>query len=379
MSNTQTKNNHFVPQFYLKKFLNSSNTLCMLDKKYGKKYERNIQDLKRIASKKNLYSISKKISNNDITCYKIIFKLDDHYITNEVINYLVAFLNDDFGSIVNLHTSSSAKIEPQHLEEIKKEIQKKIKNVGIAKRQEHLFCMYENDFQPIYDDILTQESILQIAKSNKTQMDHTIFPSIYITKKILGSIANEMQKQFHQYDEMPEPVNFLDDFSPNKYFDFLHYIINQHLRTPKIIDSKDFENDPKIQALLKKYNVCRTNIMFLFIHHHSLTMLDDLTRNKFKPILIKNATKVGFITSDNPCINIHTTTYNALGSENLEIYFPLSPNISILLTNKNCYENIDEIIATKNDILQYNKKIYEEADRYIYSTNNLKDLQLFYH
>ena len=91
----------------------------------------------------------------------------------------------------------------------------------------------------------------------------------------------------------------------------------------------------------------------------------------FKFILLKNETNVGFITSDYSCINIYSSFIKDrfLQEREIEFLFPLSPKLSILVTDKTCYTTNNISIVQEKDIDIYNKTILDMAHRYIYSNS----------
>ena len=72
---SETKKNHFVPKFYLKKFLNENEKIFVYDKKIKK--TSNYSSLKSIGMRENLYTVRCKISHDDILFYKKVVKPDD--------------------------------------------------------------------------------------------------------------------------------------------------------------------------------------------------------------------------------------------------------------------------------------------------------------
>ena len=87
--------------------------------------------------------------------------------------------------------------------------------------------------------------------------------------------------------------------------------------------------------------------------------------------LLKNETNVGFITSDYPCINIYSSfiKYRFLQERKIEFLFPISPKLSIPVTDKTCYTTNNISILKEKDIDIYNKTIPDMAHRYIYSNS----------
>ena len=156
------------------------------------------------------------------------------------------------------------------------------------------------------------------------------------------------------------------------YFNFNFFISAQFVRTNRnkqIIlqkmrknDDIDFENI---------WNVCNyiiaTNMAF-GLHSY---------KNKFKILKIINNTDVSFITGDQPVIN----TYAAMNLEqelinDIELYYPITPKMSILITQNDKYRTTKVIECDANIVNQFNSYIKYYSFEQLYA-NNSKDLECY--
>jgi hypothetical protein len=113
--------------------------------------------------------------------------------------------------------------------------------------------------------------------------------------------------------------------SNDRCIGFLYFICNQYMRTKGIRErsiervkgrnEQDLSRIWNIAALMLAYNIG----MGLF-----------LERKSRKLILVENRTDVPFITGDQPIINLHGDGLRP--PEELCLYYPLSPNVALLLT-----------------------------------------------
>ena len=373
-----TKDNHFVPQFYLKSFLDISNNIYLGDKKNNKCYR--TKDLKSIAFKTNLYTITEKISNNDIEWFRKTLKLSvDNSMAQTYLSTLVCFLNDELANLFSIKTSNK---ECQEI--LDREI-KSLINEEISRNQELLFSLYENDFYKIYIDILEQKHInlpLQPAEGPFLYLALKITQFIYslLAKKAHLSVAEELKEIKQDDQEILEDLIKLKEMKiePNGYYDLWHYILIQYFRTEKIIGFWGLpeETRKRLNTIEKANGVNSENVMFLIIHYQTLNLLEKLIQDDFKLILIKNETEMNFITSDNPAVNPYSSIAGkrALQDGEFEIYFPLSPKLAILCSknflHKNYDKDLSEVKLTSMDEVDYwNKLILHDANRYIYTTS----------
>lgn len=361
-----TKDNHYVPVFYLSKFLDADARTHMLDKKKGVIHS--TSDLRTIAFKTNLYTIKNKISENDVSCFKKMFKIkEDDLITNTTIKLIVPFLNDELGFLISIKSKSEEKKEI--IEKIGKEFKDSLCEKEISRNQELLFCEYENAFRPIYDAILTDGKI-------SLSCDNSISAIPYLASKMALYVYESVPKKIVMMKKnVPEikaefcriSSKIRADVPKNQYYDLINYIVIQHLRTLKIwgafnINSENF----------KKYGVNSDSLRFLFVHCHSLAIVDNLIKDNYKLILIKNKTQTPFITTDNPTRNTYVSFAEdrKLECDELEFYFPLTPDMAILYSKRACYSETDEIeITNEAGIEPFNMLLFDGAESYVYSNS----------
>lgn len=172
--------------------------------------------------------------------------------------------------------------------------------------------------------------------------------------------------------------------------DLIHYLIIQYFRTEKQITNLknsllhlkkywelQYANYPLPDYVEKFLDLNEDSFIFIFIHLKSIYLVESLINVQYKLLLLKNETEIPFITSDSPCINIYASYIDPfeLQGDDFEIYFPISPTLALLYTNRTGYKNIENSEITLNNkkmILQFNSSIKKLAKRYLYSNiNNL--------
>ena len=100
--------------------------------------------------------------------------------------------------------------------------------------------------------------------------------------------------------------------------------------------------------------------------------------NNLKSIFIRNKTKIPFITSDNPAINVHPSLGHmpqGKGPKYLDLYYPLSPKFAYMINDSNFYNSFEHSIS-EEDVTNLNNKIAVKANKTLYS-NAGKALKIY--
>ena len=178
-------------------------------------------------------------------------------------------------------------------------------------------------------------------------------------KKSLKSASNEFESDvaLNEYDICTRAYA--------EVFIFLHYLLTQYTRTEKSLDRLR-ASWIEICTKIKNENDVTLNPENMLILNTHLTphiLSRILIENKFRIVFLENITELGFITSDNPVINIHA--HDGEKAKGLEYYFPLSPNSAIILSKEPCYQFKKSLQLTKEQVLYYNRLIEAHAYRFI--------------
>lgn len=158
---------------------------------------------------------------------------------------------------------------------------------------------------------------------------------------------------------------------------FLHFLCTQYFRTEKIksnifssFSSQAFPSHLK-NSLERSYNI----LSHMFSYNVSFSLVCD---SSYRILLVINDSDIPFITGDQPVLNTFANgkPLKEIASET-EFYYPVSPQIAILITNKKEYANIDNLSIIKPEIIhQYNSLIIWESHEQVYS--NKKEILEYY-
>lgn len=144
---------------------------------------------------------------------------------------------------------------------------------------------------------------------------------------------------------------------------FSYYLGLQYTRTKKIRHSllRNFETTLK-EIYNKKINIETISHSFAFL---SADFIGNWISSEGNFTLIKNNTEIDFVTSDQPIYN-HSFKYDNLAtSDQMELFYPITPKLGLLISNK----KIENFNASSKLIAYYNNKIISEAQEFIFSTN----------
>jgi hypothetical protein len=220
----------------------------------------------------------------------------------------------------------------------------------------------------------------ELKQMDKSWLDTYRLPFEYIKKfkelgfnddKIFQKIIDETEENVYcTIEEIGKP--FLEKlykedstFYDNKddKTDFNIYICEQFFRTKKRLEAiKSITtaniNYGKIWGPMR--HIFATNLAY---------NLTNRTDKIFKLFLLKNRTNINFITGDQPVINRYSTKENqGKPLDKFEFYYPITPRLSILLT-ENDYEDDELIINDDSKVYEFNDLIFVNSQEQIYATS----------
>jgi len=198
------------------------------------------------------------------------------------------------------------------------------------------------------------------------------------TDKLIDIFINNFEEEIHGKIEN-NAIKYLDsilkcnlDFYKINHDRsiFLFYVSEQYLRTNKVKSNivKIFQKNTDVD-IEKIWNILR--------HIFATNTAFNLSEENIKIILIENLSTIPFITGDQPIINTF-----AVGKkledivENIELYYPISPTLAILLSENIDYSGTEKLIFKEEDVIRYNKYVTLESLEQIYS-NSAESLEVY--
>ncbi|WP_157902171.1 DUF4238 domain-containing protein [Escherichia coli] len=134
------------------------------------------------------------------------------------------------------------------------------------------------------------------------------------------------------------------------FYDFVYFLSVQLFRTKKIKDGFIKLSPEYEQSMLERtWNVIS--------HVFATNVSYELSFGGYSIIILKNKSSCKFITSDQPVINTFAYGRNMVNDNSVELYYPLSPEVSILLSKKVSEHTISEITSEQveyyNELMKY--------------------------
>ncbi len=237
---------------------------------------------------------------------------------------------------INLIKEAFIDISPDHLKELNAEWIKIFNHIFEARKmleQHKLFDEQWNDFIDVVCNNL-EEEIHATIESEST--------------KYLALLLNE-------------DISFINT---DDYFDFLHFLTTQYFRTNKAQSNVLSIADGVIENI-------NLEAVWSIVRHIIATNFAwnlYIRRDTMKLYLLKNTTSTELITGDQPIINTFAIGRPANQLvDNLELYYPLSPNLAILLSDRLLEHKQKTVKLRKQDVNSYNEKIAKNSHSQIYS------------
>lgn len=157
-----------------------------------------------------------------------------------------------------------------------------------------------------------------------------------------------------------EDISFYQD--DEQALNFIFYLCVQYMRTNKMRDGmvKAFNNS-NILNMDKVWSITA----HILATNMGWSLYSD--RQNFSLVLLKSDSAYEFITGDQPVINTHATM-NKTPPDKLELFYPVSPRLAILLTDDDMYKNTKTINISSRKVREYNHKIIHQSHSQIYTT-----------
>jgi hypothetical protein len=308
------KNQHYIPQFYLKNFQKSK--LYVL---FQNKIE--VRNPKSIAKEKYFYRLTELRENEVKFLRGFIDTMDKNYkkMASTWINlyeYLFRMM-----SLINSSDDSD-------------ETQKMFKEM-LINTDENLYSNIEDSNVNFISTIIKKEAI-ELADDEKSLFCFYISVQYFRTKRIkeatLRALGNARNERIHLYDD----------------------------ETKEFYNSLDFES---IWMVLIK--ILASNMGF------------GISKLKKFDLLINNTT-LPFITCDQPCINLVADgNYDKSAIvDDFVLYYPLSPKIALIMSEDYSLYVKNSKKITREEVTKLNNMIFNHSLEQVYS-NDLETLKKY--
>jgi len=207
---------------------------------------------------------------------------------------------------------------------------------------------------------------LNINDADKTELSHyiktnTIEKSLAELEKTWGEILRKLIEFDASYFDEDNVIKTL-------FFLTMQYYRTKNIKERVLSAANKFELSDKEHF---KFMIESTWPIAIFILANTLAY-SIYERDEHKLVFLENKTNEYFVTSDLPVINIYNgiDIYNkTLGSEKLELYYPLTPHKAVLLSPEACYASFSKIFIDETSVKIYNNAIKKQSCELIFSHN----------
>jgi len=384
-----TIRSHSVWRFYLQQFSPDDRMIFALDVETSREYRVSIKDASVC---KDIYFLEQELSENDVFFIKRLagknYPLDERDEKN--IDEIIGFLNNDPSPFMDMGEEGR--------KFFKSKIREYIGDNALRRNQEELFTYYENNFIPLYEKLLKKDSSFynEVINDKNALLGYMAALGFKTSNFLHSKFFDLLQRIQSEYGmditntikareglknglkKMEEDLGGEFPFAQERYFSiyyFIIFILSQYLRT-----RKHFQNDQMYDALERNaeenfpqykgiFNY--KNIMAMIVHYQTYRIgVNFVDEKKFRIVFLETNTGAKFITSDQPIINTYAalqTEKAALAHHELEFYYPLSPDLAILFTDRDCYKDAHTLTLDKQSVDAYNDLIKKSCLKTIYS------------
>lgn len=236
-----------------------------------------------------------------------------------------------------------------------------IKKLAIDSSPKHFQSLHENLVNQ-FNLVFQLKELIKLRGIDDDGLNNLFDMVIHNLEENLHTGIESMAKKYIE-SVLREDIEFY--YTDAGCMDFMYFLCVQYMRTEKIrksvleaVGSVKTVNFEKIWNVLS--HIFATNMGWVFYAE----------RKSFKIILLKNETTKEFITGDQPVIN----TYANIGMsitppDKVELYYPVSPRIAILISEKEEYKEIHRKLLNESDVVSYNNLIVSNSYSQVYATS----------
>ncbi len=174
-----------------------------------------------------------------------------------------------------------------------------------------------------------------------------------------------------RYENEGSPENGdISFYNDERCVPFLDYLCTQYMRTKGIKErTKELRNADGSADLSRVWNV----MLHMFATNVGADLFRDRGRRKL--VLVHNCTDVPFVTGDQPAINLKASPPHP--PEGLSIYYPISPQLALLLSEVDETPLIASEGLTAAQASTLNGKLFEACYKQVFaqSEESLKALR----
>lgn len=374
MEHVKTRVNHYTPRFYMKYFNMGDGVYTYIK---TKKETRILKNFKSTAQQRSLYAIQGRYEysflENLLKEYPLLFRESE----KTLITTLFWFMQDKCSRCFDLFMSNISNSSKEYAE-LQSSFESFLDGSGASLNLELLASHYEDSAKAIIDDIVMSKEmhvpIFSYNQAGMSDLKNFLLSDMYVS--IMKNIFLHVKTKVKDFDFSAENKEFLD-FKQKEYLQdcqsrcfayLLRFILFQYARVPRFISNyfkqvgvKYMDGDEKIK------------IVWFFFMFYTINLIAGVALNEnFHFVLFEAVGECKFITSDNPVLPLECE--GELSKQVIpDLYVPLSPTRSLLLTKRSDMANLGLIRLDDSRVKRFNRYMNENAYQFIFSPTE-KDL-----
>lgn len=231
-------------------------------------------------------------------------------------------------------------------------------------KMKELITLHYNDIIVESKDAEVARNVAKILSQNLEEIEDSVFKKS--GELFIGDIEKSLSNDFWHKLYSKDKAFFEDE---QLRVDFYSYICAQRWRTPKMkknLQQKIIEANEYFYGGRADLSTDRLFPYFVaFQSTIEATLLGNTNKYKLSYLTVSPNSKVSFVTSDNPVINLCDEFDDNNNPIKLEWFWPISPTVAILISSDDISKEL-----TDDEIAFYNKMVKKEAFNYVISFNN---------
>ena len=313
MSDIKSKH-HYIWAYYLKQWSVNNRDVWYTTSKNNIA----LDSVYGIAWEKDFYKIN-FLDRQDVDFIKLFTRGADPELTELHSGYI-----NDFVLMSNIHAYSKRFKPRKELQQEFKEFQHNV--------LENLYGSHENDVLKVIQNL--KEGRIEVLNDSQNRINFFHFIAMQITK------TKNFQKSLNTTFEDKERFEAIPD--------------------------KPYSHSEYKRLMIKN----RWLLSYLIGINIGFSLMGSFELNKH--VLLRNNTEEGFITSDKPVINVHSSVLHSKvinsAPQSADFYYPISPNYAYLIYGDGIVK--DRVIdLSLGEVQAYNNKMYQSKTAHIFASS----------
>jgi len=155
--------------------------------------------------------------------------------------------------------------------------------------------------------------------------------------------------------------------------DFIYYLSVQYVRTER----QKQKTIAALNMVPNSFGVKFERIWNVITHIIATNVGWNLyaLRENYQMILLKNNSSLEYITSDQPVINTYSSGLKDEAPEWIDMYYPVSPNLAVYLTDRPEWKNLERVELAESDVDRFNIMIVEKMNKQLFASQKVSLLR----